>query len=265
MHIAQKKWGQNFLRSQAAVEKIVAAVQPEPGDTIIEIGPGKGALTRELARLGCPLVAIEIDPTLAASLRAELGQTVHIVEDDATFWQPPPGPFRVVGNLPYNVATPIIRSFIRQPGFVRGVFMVQKEVGDRMVAAPRSESYGFLTLYVRLFAEARTLLNLGPGAFDPPPQVRSTVVVLDAVSRSLSSESQQIIDLISAAFRMRRKTLLNNLNGYKGLPREEALSAMEEAGLAAGVRAEAMTLADFDGLAQIIERRAVATPRPEGS
>lgn len=237
----KKKWGQNFLRNRGAVEKIVAAVEPQPDEALIEIGPGEGVLTEKLAELGVPFTAIEIDPELAAKLRRRFGDA--IVNADALEARLPSQPFRAAGNLPYNVGTPILRRVIADGNFRRAVFMLQKEVADRLVAKPRDEPYGFLTLYVQLFARARTLLTLDPGSFHPRPRVRSAVVVLDADRKPYASDA--VIDLISAAFRMRRKTLVNNLTGWHGLTRAHVLDAMRRAGIDENARAEEVELAAF--------------------
>ncbi len=241
----KKKWGQNFLRNRGAVEKIVAAVEPQPGETVLEIGPGEGVLTEKLLALGAPFQAIEIDPELAAKLRERFGDV--IVNGDALETPLPEGPFRAVGNLPYNVGTPILRRVIADPHFRRGVFMLQKEVADRLVAKPRDEQYGFLTLYVELFARTRMLMTLDPGSFHPPPKVRSAVVVLDPDRKPFASDA--LIDLISAAFRMRRKKLVNNLVGWRGMSREEVLEAMRGARIDENARAEELGLEEFAAMA----------------
>ena len=238
----KKKWGQNFLRNRGAVEKIVAAIEAEPGETIVEIGPGEGVLTEKLAELGNPVVAIEIDPDLAATLRTRL-PNVEVRNEDALEAPLPDRSYRAVGNLPYNVGTPILRRIIADPHFRRGVFMLQKEVADRLVAKPRDEQYGFLTLYAQLFAKARTLLTLDRQSFHPPPKVRSAVVVFDVDRKPYASS--EIIDLLSTSFRMRRKKLVNNLIGWRDLTRDDALEAMRRAGIQEGARAEELSLDDF--------------------
>lgn len=237
----KKKWGQNFLRNRSAVEKIVAAVEPQPEETVVEIGPGEGVLTEKLLSLGSPFRAIEIDPELAAKLRARFGDV--IVNEDALEAPLPDGPFRAVGNLPYNVGTPILRRVIADPNFRRAVFMLQKEVVDRLVAKPRDEAYGYLTLYVQLFAKARVLMTLEPGSFFPPPKVRSAVVILDPDRKPYASE--ELIELISTAFRMRRKKLVNNLTGFHGWSRGLVLEKLQRAGLDENVRAEEVGLEGF--------------------
>lgn len=244
----KKKWGQNFLRNRGAVEKIVAALEPEADETVLEIGPGEGVLTEKVLELGRPTIAIEIDPDLARRLRAKFGDRLELREQDAVDAPLPDGPYRAVGNLPYNVGTPILRRVIADPNCRRAVFMLQKEVADRVVAKPASEPYGYLTLYVQAFAEARTLMTLDPKSFFPPPKVRSAVVVLDPRDPGLISPRDEVISLVSTAFRMRRKKLVNNLIGWKDLTREQALDAMQRAGVDLDARAETMTLAEFDRL-----------------
>src|SRR5437763_9812917 len=161
----KKKWGQNFLRNAGAVARIVGAVEPQPDELILEIGPGEGVLTEKLAELPNELMAIEIDPELAERLRRRFAERVDVRNDDAVEAPLPPRPFRAVGNLPYNVATPIVRRVIAGENWRRAVFMLQKEVADRLVASPRGDAYGYLTLYTQLFARARILMTLEPGSF----------------------------------------------------------------------------------------------------
>jgi 16S rRNA (adenine1518-N6/adenine1519-N6)-dimethyltransferase len=244
----KKKWGQNFLRNLGAVEKIVAAIEPQPGETIVEIGPGEGILTEKLVGLGNAFSAIEIDPELAGRLREKFGDV--IVNADALATPLPAHPFRAVGNLPYNIGTPILRRVIADPNFRRAVFMLQKEVADRLVARPRDEQYGYLTLYRELFATARILMKLDPGSFHPSPRVRSAVVVLDPDRKPFASEA--MIDLISAAFRMRRKKLVNNLTGWRGRTRQEIMEDLRRAKIDLNARAEELALDDFARLSEAL-------------
>jgi 16S rRNA (adenine1518-N6/adenine1519-N6)-dimethyltransferase len=205
----KKKWGQNFLRNRGAVERIVAAIEPEPDELIVEIGPGEGVLTEGLVAFPNEITVVEIDPDLAARLRTRFGSRIEVVQGDALEFPLPTRPWRTVGNLPYNVATPILRRVVASEHWRRAVFMLQKEVADRLVAVPSTAAYGFLTLYVQLYARARNLMTLDPGSFHPPPKVRSAVVVLEPDKKPYASE--ELIELISAALRMRRKTIVNNL------------------------------------------------------
>lgn len=224
----------------------MAAVEPQPDEVILEIGPGEGVLTEKLAALPNEIVAIEIDPDLAARLRSRFGGRITVINEDALEFPLPARPFRAVGNLPYNVGTPILRRVVESPHLRRAVFMLQKEVADRLVAKPATEPYGFLTLFVQLYANARTLMTLDPGSFYPPPKVRSAVVVLDPDRKAYASE--ELVDLISAAFRMRRKTLVNNLTGWRGFTRTDIETALDALQRPARVRAEELSLLDFSAL-----------------
>ena len=257
----KKKWGQNFLRNRGAVDRIVSAIEPQPGEVVLEIGPGEGVLTEKLVELGNRTIAIEIDPDLERRLRATFGERLEVRNEDALEAELPSSPFRAVGNLPYNVGTPILRRIIADPHCRRAVFMLQKEVADRIVAKPGSDPYGYLTLYVQAFASAKTLMTLEPRSFYPPPKVRSAVVVLDPRDPALGAPREAVIDLVSTSFRMRRKKLVNNLTGWRELSREDVLAAMARAGLSEDVRAETMSLADFDRLALQLPARAPADPR----
>jgi 16S rRNA (adenine1518-N6/adenine1519-N6)-dimethyltransferase len=251
----KKKWGQNFLRNRGAVERIVAALEPEPGELIVEIGPGEGVLTEKLIAFPNEILAIEIDPELADRLRTRFGSRIEVINEDALEFPLPTRPWRAVGNLPYNVATPILRRVVASEHWRRAVFMLQKEVADRLVAVPSTEPYGFLTLFVQLYAKTRTLMTLDPGSFHPPPKVRSAVVVLEPDKKPYASE--ELIDLISAAFRMRRKTLVNNLAGWRGLSRAEALELV-----AKDVRAETLTIEQFAAIRSAVDRDGTSRQAP---
>jgi 16S rRNA (adenine1518-N6/adenine1519-N6)-dimethyltransferase len=246
----KKKWGQNFLRNKGAVQRIVDAVQPADGEIVLEIGPGEGALTELLAALPNRLVAIEIDPELLERLQAQFGERIELVNADAVEAPLPSTPYRAVGNLPYNAGTPILRRVVADPNCRRAVFMLQKEVADRIVAKAGDDAYGFLTLYVRLFASARILMTLDPRSFYPPPKVRSAVVVLDPDRKPYAT--QAMIDLVSHAFRMRRKKLVNNLVEWNGLTRADVLRALEQAGIDANARAETVELEAFARLGEAL-------------
>jgi 16S rRNA (adenine1518-N6/adenine1519-N6)-dimethyltransferase len=245
----KKKWGQHFLRNRGAVMRIVEAVEPEPDDVVVEIGPGEGVLTEKLAELPNELVAVEIDPELSDRLQAQFGDRITLVNGDAIDAPLPSRPYRAVGNLPYNAGTPILRRVVADPNCKRAVFMLQKEVADRLVAKPGDEAYGYLTLFVRLYASARILMTLEPKSFYPPPKVRSAVVVLDPDRKPFVSD--ELIALISASFRMRRKKLVNNLTDL--WTREAIVAAMASAGIDEGIRAERLSLEDFARLGLILK------------
>jgi 16S rRNA (adenine1518-N6/adenine1519-N6)-dimethyltransferase len=180
--------GQHFLVNAGTIRKILDALGAGEGDTVVEIGPGRGALTRPLLDRGVRVLAFEIDPPLAARLSAELSERTLFVETEdalrADFGASlerigalPPVP--LVGNLPYETATPMIRAFVRRPDlFTRLVVMLQREVADRLVSPPGGDAYGFLTLDVGAHASARKLFDVSRGEFSPPPKVASSVVEL---------------------------------------------------------------------------------------
>ncbi len=251
----KRKWGQNFLRNRGAVERIVAAVEPAGDEIVIEIGPGEGALTEKLLDLGRPTIAIEIDPELAARMKSRYGDRLTVLNEDAIDAELPRQPYRAVGNLPYNAGTPILRRVIADPHCRRAVFMLQKEVAERLVANPRDEQYGYLTLYTRIFSNARILMTLEPKSFHPAPKVRSAVVVLDPAPPAYFCDRERLLSLISASFRMRRKKLVNNLIGWKDLTRGQVNEALSAATLPDGVRAEEMSLGEFDALCRALPTR----------
>jgi len=216
----RKRFGQHFLHDPAVLVRIVAAIDPAPGDAVVEIGPGEGALTRPLLERLRRLTVIEIDRDLAARLQQEFsGDRLRVIVADALevdFADFPEG-LRIVGNLPYNISTPVLFHLARQAGRVRDMhFMLQKEVVDRMVAAPSTPDYGRLsvTLQVR-FAMAK-LFDVGPGAFRPPPKVRSAVVRLVPLREAMQCDEASFEKIVREAFSARRKTLRNALPLSKG-------------------------------------------------
>jgi 16S rRNA (adenine1518-N6/adenine1519-N6)-dimethyltransferase len=184
---ARRRWGQHFLARPETAERIVDAAAVGPDDAVLEIGPGDGALTRPLARRAARVVAVEIDPRRAEALERELGgDRVAILRGDALSKSPGEwllqggvsGGAVLVGNLPYNAATPIVQAAIEDPAIRRGVVTVQREVARRFVARPGDDAYGYLSLRVAARAAARILFDLPPGAFRPAPKVTSSVVAL---------------------------------------------------------------------------------------
>jgi 16S rRNA (adenine1518-N6/adenine1519-N6)-dimethyltransferase len=211
----RKRFGQHFLHDPGVLKRIVAALDPAPGDTVVEIGPGEGALTRPLLERLERLTAIEIDRDLAARLQSAFpaGRLTVIVADvlDYDFSLLPAG-FRVVGNLPYNISTPILFHLTRQAGRVRDLhFMLQKEVVERMVAAPSTPDYGRLSVALQARFAMRKLFDVAPGAFRPPPKVDSAVVRLVPLPEKLACDEARLDQILRAAFSARRKTLRNAL------------------------------------------------------
>lgn len=252
-HPPKKSLGQHFLRNPAAADKIVAALQPAADELILEIGPGEGVLTERLIQLGNRIHAVEIDRDLAAHLRRRFPrERLTVIEGDARAISLPEEPFVAVGNLPYNVGTPILRRVIAHPSCRRAVFMVQREVARRLVAKPGDPDYGYLTLATELDARSSILLHLAPGSFTPPPKVWSSVVVLERSPAAIGCSRPLLADLLSHAFRMRRKKLLNNLEGFEGASRAAVIAAIDAAGLPANVRAERLSLEELDRLCVVL-------------
>jgi len=252
-HIPRKKWGQNFLRNPGVADRIVEVLGAGPGDLVLEIGPGEGMLTTRLVARGARLIAFEIDPDLIEHLQRTLPPgRIDLRHADATEAELPQEPFAAIGNLPYNVATPIIRGILASPLLKRGVFMVQKEVADRLVGKVGDEAYGFLSLVVQLYATAKIMVTLEPGSFRPPPKVRSAVVLFEPRPSVYTGAAGDIERLLMVSFQMRRKKLVNNLLTMEGWDRERIMKAIIEAGLSENVRAEEMSLKDFDRLNEVM-------------
>lgn len=256
------KLGQNFLVDRRAAEKIVAALGDIAQALVVEIGPGKGALTSLLAARAGYLVAIELDRMLATELRYKhtRNPTVEILEGDVlrvdfrTVLNRTIGPLgdlrpekparaRVVGNLPYYITSDILlHLFEFHDQFDLIVIMVQREVADRIAARPGTRDYGLLSATAQLYAQVEKLFTLPPGAFSPPPKVHSSVLRLTIAPRfqELQLAPKEFIQFLKLAFAMKRKTLVNNLK--KIYPDQQIRSALADEGLAADVRAEALPL-----------------------
>jgi 16S rRNA (adenine1518-N6/adenine1519-N6)-dimethyltransferase len=209
----RKRFGQHFLHDPGVLKRIVAAIDPAPGDAVVEIGPGEGALTRPLLERLERLTAIEIDRDLAARLSREFPpERLSLIGADALdfdFSALPPG-FRVVGNLPYNISTPLLFHLARFAGRMRDMhFLLQKEVVDRMVAKPSTPDYGRLSVMLQVRFAMAKLFEVGPGAFRPPPKVDSALVRLVPLPGIVLPE--RFADVVRMAFSARRKTLRNAL------------------------------------------------------
>lgn len=246
-----RDFGQNFLVDASALNAIVEAAGTQPEDFVLEIGPGLGTLTQRLAQAACTVVSVELDqrlePVLAQTLAGS--SNVSVVFQDALdfdFGSVPDGAL-LVANLPYNVATPLVARALESGRFRRLVFLVQREVAERMAASPSTPQYGALSLLVRHFGNARALRHVARGAFYPAPEVTSSVVRIDVDPGK--SRAPELFALIRHAFAHRRKTLKRNLimAGYAEGRVEEALAS---SGLDPRVRAEALDLATFERLSE---------------
>lgn len=251
---ARKRFGQHFLHDPAVLDRIVGAIGVRPQDALVEIGPGRGALTRRLAaEEPHSLDAIEIDRDLAGLLRAEFGRvpsfTLHetdALEFDFTALARARGrKLRIVGNLPYNISTPLLFHLLEHVGALEDMhLMLQREVVNRIAARPGSGDYGRLTVMLAPWLEPEALFDVGPGAFQPPPQVWSAVVRLTVRPEPAFAVSPRFAAVVAAAFSHRRKTLRNALKGLLSAVQIEACDVDP------GARPETLPPEAFNRLAQ---------------
>jgi 16S rRNA (adenine1518-N6/adenine1519-N6)-dimethyltransferase len=249
----RKRFGQHFLHDRGVIRRIVAAVAPAPGERLVEVGPGRGALTWDLLERAHSLDVIEIDRDLARELqedaRATAGLRVHVqnvLDTDFMTLRGDGAPLRIVGNLPYNISTPLLFHLLEQQGAIADMhFMLQKEVVDRITAQPSTKAYGRLTVMIAAAAQADALFDVGPGAFSPHPKVWSAIVRLRPAPgpRFDIGAAGVLRSLVTTAFSQRRKTLRNGL--------KTLLSAqqIEECGIDPQLRPETLTPAQFGLLA----------------
>ena len=250
---ARKRFGQHFLHDPVVIGRIVAAIAPRPGEALVEIGPGQGALTQLLFSAAGALDVIEIDRDLAAALRERHAAqpTLRVHEGDALAFdygalaQQRGQKLRMIGNLPYNISTPLLFHLLEAAEHISDMhFMLQKEVVDRIVAEPGSRQYGRLGVMLAPRVEAHKLLDVGPGAFRPAPQVHSAVVrmTVRAAPPAWAAEPHYSA-VVGAAFGQRRKTLRN------ALARLLDAAQISAAGIDPGARAETLSAAQFGALA----------------
>ena len=257
-HLARKRFGQHFLTDVNIIEAIVDAIDPRQGDALVEIGPGLGAMTLPLLKRIKPFSVIELDRDLAARLRQREG--LDVIESDvlrvdfAALAAAKGQKLRVVGNLPYNISTPILFHLL---GFVDHVvdqhFMLQKEVVDRMAASPGCKDFGRLTVMLQWRYAIESVLNVPPEAFDPPPRVNSAIVRMQPYARPPVVDPVLLGSLVTAAFSQRRKLLRHSLGVW--------LTARGFAGqFDLQRRAEEVPVAEYVALAQAITSTSAAAP-----
>ena len=261
-----KRFGQHFLTDQTALQAIADAVASRDWETIIEVGPGRGALTDILASRGNPLIAIEIDRALAVGLgeRYASNPRVTIVERDVLdvdLASMANGPFVVVGNVPYYITTPILFHVLRPPYPRHAVFLVQIEVAERMISPPGSKTYGALSANVQAIANAEILRDVPPGAFRPPPKVYSSVVrVVPRTDPLLErNEVDAFRKFVQSLFGMRRKQLGNSLRSASQLSAEEAHAVLEESGIDPMLRAESLSPSQLVSLMRSSQKNRTST------
>jgi 16S rRNA (adenine1518-N6/adenine1519-N6)-dimethyltransferase len=251
----KKRFGQHFLHDRAIVQRILDAFDPQPDETLVEIGPGPGALTRPLLERAAPLHVVELDRDLAAQLRAEFAPERLVVHEadalrfDFCALAPPGGKLRLIGNLPYNVSTPLLFHLLDQEHCIHDMlFMLQKEVVDRMAAVPGGKDYGRLSVMIQWRLRVEKLFDVRPGAFTPPPKVDSSVVRLVPHGQPPIQvrDPDAFARVVLLAFAQRRKTLRNNLKGLL------ATGVLEALGIDPQRRAETLTLNEFAALANAL-------------
>jgi 16S rRNA (adenine1518-N6/adenine1519-N6)-dimethyltransferase len=236
----------------------VAAIDPQPADRFVEIGPGPGALTLRLAPRVAQVTAIEVDAAMIDALRPRVPDNVTLIHADfldvdiASLALE--RPFRVAGNLPYNVSSPILFALIRahrsHGGMSDATLMVQREVADRMYAEPGTRDYGILSILVQLHADVRRVLSLPPGAFRPAPKVSSAVVSIRFRPPAVALADEAVFEsLVRTMFTQRRKTLLNAVRPFAAARNRDGRRALEEAGIDPSRRPETLHLAELARLA----------------
>ena len=248
-HRPRKRFGQNFLTDHSVIDSIANAIAPTEKDHVVEIGPGQGALTETLAPSGCKLDVIELDRDLIAGLLAAFSIypnfTLHSADAlnfDFASLSPSGAPLRVVGNLPYNISTPLIFKLLDNANIIRDMhFMLQLEVVQRLAARPGSKHWGRLGIMTQYQCEVEHLFDVPPEAFDPPPKVQSAIVRLRPWVENPwpQCDRARLRQVVQACFAQRRKTLRNNLKGLIDS------SALEQLGIDPGARAETLELSQF--------------------
>jgi 16S rRNA (adenine1518-N6/adenine1519-N6)-dimethyltransferase len=259
-HTARKRFGQNFLHDDYVIGQIVAAINPQQGENLVEIGPGLGALTQPVAEQAGHLSVVELDRDLAERLRnhAKLASLLTIHEMDAmkadfsTLLKDPSKPLRVFGNLPYNISTPLMFHLFSFADVVSDMhFMLQKEVVLRLAAAPNSKAYGKLTVMTQYFCQVMPVLEVPPGAFQPPPKVDSAVVrLIPHKQKPYIADDEKLLEQVcSKAFGQRRKTIRNV---FKDMLTDQELETL---GLKPDARPENLSVQQYVGIANYLHNK----------
>jgi 16S rRNA (adenine1518-N6/adenine1519-N6)-dimethyltransferase len=257
-HTARKRFGQNFLQDHTVIERIVSMVQPKAGDNCVEIGPGLGALTLPLLKACGSLQVVELDRDIIPKLRATLAGLgeLKVFESDVLNFdfhlcEKPDHKIRLVGNLPYNISTPLLFHVFEHIDLIQDMhFMLQKEVVDRMASGPGSKLYGRLSVMVQYYCDAQSLFDVPPEAFCPAPKVTSSIVRLRPHALPEKAKDEALFaTLVREAFGQRRKTISNSLKAYCTAEDFAACHIDPRA------RAENLSLSDFIRIANYLEMR----------
>jgi 16S rRNA (adenine1518-N6/adenine1519-N6)-dimethyltransferase len=257
----RKSLGQHFLNDRRILQRIVDAIDIVAGDTVVEVGPGRGSLTALLAERASRLIVIEYDRALAGLLRDRYSATsnVSVVEADVlsvSLGDVAGSPFKLVGNVPYYITTPILFHALEPPRPTRAVYLVQREVAERIVARPGTKEYGALSVNVQAVAQPTQLFRVPAGAFQPPPKVESAVIRIDPRSDPVIApdEEDPFRRLVQDAFGMRRKQLRRVLRSIAALSAEDAEAALSASGIDPTARPEVLSPADFARLLRALGR-----------
>jgi 16S rRNA (adenine1518-N6/adenine1519-N6)-dimethyltransferase len=253
---AKKSWGQNFLGDERILDDIARLAAPRPGARVVELGAGLGHLTARLLARGARVTAVERDRDMARVLRGELGDRIALLEADAARLDyaalAAGGPLAVVGNLPYHLTSPILFDLLDQAGHVeRAVFLLQREVAERLAAAPGGKDWGVLSVFLQREADVSVERIVPPGAFHPPPKVHSAVIHVGFRPPAPGAEVRdpaRFRTLVKAGFAQRRKTLGNALKAGKVAPPEAMAAALAAAGIDPGRRGETLTIEEWAAL-----------------
>lgn len=261
-----KRFGQHFLKDKRTVQRIVDALAPQPDETIVEIGPGTGALTAELIERAGRVIAVEFDNKLTPLLNEQFGERPNfkLIMADALATDfcreiQPASRARVAANLPYNISTAILQRLIEQRAcLTEMVLMLQREVVERIMAPPGSSERGYLSVLVEAYCETEKLFDVGPGAFRPPPKVWSSVVRV-TFRPQMNTDEKLFWETVSRGFSQKRKTILNNLRGASGqlaevLKRNGGASiVLCKAGVELQRRAETLTIDEWSSIVRAME------------
>jgi 16S rRNA (adenine1518-N6/adenine1519-N6)-dimethyltransferase len=258
----RKSLGQHFLDDRRILARIVDALDPSDRDTVIEIGPGRGSLTQLLVPRVGRLILVEYDRALVARLRTRYADApaVSIVEGDVlevSFAPLANGPFKVIGNVPYYITTPILFHALEPPRAARIVLLVQREVADRIVATPGSKTYGALSVNVQAVARATVAFRVAPGSFNPPPKVESAVVVIEPRADPIvsSEEEASFRRFVQDAFGMRRKQMRRVVRSIASLDADRADEALAASSIDPAARPETLSPMDFATLRRALFSR----------
>ena len=244
----RQPYGQNFLTDKNIAYRIVESANIKKTDTIIEIGPGKAALTDILKDYTDNLIAVDIDSNLAQALQIKYkdNKNITIINKDFLKFDLPDTKFKIVANLPYNVGTAIVQKFLPNKNFESGVIMLQKELITRLIGNQGTKDYGYISLFRQYYAEAEFLFDVPPGCFNPKPQVMSAVAKF--INKFPKEPNTKLFALIKHCFNMRRKTILNCLSSFLKLDKTQTTKILNDNNIDVMLRPDKLTLEQYKTL-----------------